>query len=80
MKLSITQQTLLNSIIEHESLKDVLVRLHDQSYDIVDCSLISMGDKNNNGYNILISSQLSSSQYTIDDIESFKLVEQINFE
>ena len=76
MKLSIAQQTLLNSIIEHESLKDVLVRLHDQSYDIVCCSLISK----NNGYNILIDSQLSSNQYTIEGIESFKLIEHINFE
>ena len=76
MKLSIAQQTLLNSIIEHESLQDVLVRLYDQSYDIVDCSLINK----NNGYNVLISSQLSSNQYTIEEINSFKLVEHINFE
>ena len=75
MKLAIAQQTLLNSIIEHESLKDVLVRLHDQSYDIVNCSLIS---KYNN-YNVLISSQLSSIQYIIEDIDSFKLIEHINF-
>ena len=75
MKLSITQQTLLNSIIEHESLQDVLVRLHDQLYDIVNCSLISK----NNGYNILISSQLSSNQYTIQEIDSFKLADNINF-
>lgn len=77
MKLTIAQQTLLNSIIEHESLKDVIVRLYDQSYDIVDCSLIS---KYNNGYHILIRSELSSDMYFIEDIESFNLVEHINFE
>ena len=76
MKLPIAQKTLLNSIIEHESLQDVLVRLHDQSYDIVDCSLISK----NNSYNVLIDSQLSFNKYTIEDISSFKLAEHINFE
>ena len=76
MKLAIAQQTLLNSIIEHDNLQNVFVRLYDQSYDIVDCSLI----KKNNGYNILIDSQLSLNKYTIEDINSFKLAEHINFE
>ena len=73
MKLTITQQTLLNSIIEHESLQNVIVNLYDQTYDIVDCSLISVGNNTNNSYNILISSQLCSNQYTVEEIDSFEL-------